>query len=139
MKIGYILLNLAPYAPLFLLTAILVWWLRALRDAWIAAVLIAVCVPGIILTWYLRDVGFNAFGASCSPDMARGFMEMMQFVFVLQSISGFIGSIWLGAVAMRRNPLIGWVSIVALTFVSILTGLFIYFAAGMTAVDGYRC
>ncbi len=138
MEFGYVLLNLAPFVPLLLLAGVSAYWLRTSRTAWIAAGLIAVCVPGVILTWFLRDMGYHAYGDRCVGE-ARAFMEAMQLVFLLQAATGFAGSLLLGAVAIRKNRTIGVVSILALGFVSLLTAFFIYFAAGMTAVDGYRC
>jgi hypothetical protein len=45
----------------------------------------------------------------------------------------------LGAIAVRKNMAIGALLLVTLTAISIMTGFGIYMAAGMTAVDGYRC
>jgi hypothetical protein len=115
------------------------WWLRASRWAWVGAGLVALCVPGIVLTWYLRSVGFDAYGGVCSPDKARGFMEAMQFVFMAQVLAGIIGSAILGGLAVRRWTIPGAILAAALAVTSIVTGWLIYFAAGMTAVDGFRC
>ena len=94
-----VLANLAPLAPMAFLAAGMTYWLRSSRWAWIAAGIIALCVPGIVLTWFLRDAGFHAFGGSCAPGKARGFMEAMQLVFAAQILAGIVGSMILGGVA----------------------------------------
>lgn len=139
MELYDILLNLLPLAPMVILAGATLYWLRASRWAWIAAGLIGLCAPGIVLTWLLRDAGFHAFGGSCAPGKARGFMEAMQLVVMAQILAAIAGSAILGGMAVRRNRLIGVVTTLALGSVAIVTGCLIFFAAGMTAVDGYRC
>lgn len=66
-------------------------------------------------------------------------MEAMQLVVMAQILAAIAGSAILGGMAVRRNRLIGVVTTLALGSVAIVTGCLIFFAAGMTAVDGYRC
>jgi hypothetical protein len=138
-ELYYILLNLLPLAPMIILAGVTLYWLRASRWAWTAAGLIGLCAPGIVLTWLLRDAGFHAFGGSCAHGKARGFMEAMQLVFLAQMIAGIAGSVIMGAVAVRRNRVIGVVTTLALGSIAIVTGFLIFFAGAMTAVDGYSC
>ena len=138
MELYYLLLNLAPLAPMALLAGGAFWLVRSSRLAWIAAGLVALCVPGIVLTWYLRNVGFEALGGVCTQAQARPFMEWMQLLFLAQVIAGFVGSAILGVIAARRWA-VGFILATALVGTSLATGWLIYFAAGMTAVDGYAC
>jgi len=139
MELYYLLLNLAPLAPMALLAGGAFWLLRTSRWAWIAVGLVALCVPGIVLTWYLRNVGFEAFGGVCTEFQARPFMQWMQLVFLAQVITGLVGSAILGGLAARRWAVGGVILAIALVATSLATGWLIYFAAGMTAVDGYAC
>lgn len=133
------LIGYAPFAPMTIIALVLTYWLRVSRGVWVGFCLVIACVPGFFLALYLRKLGFDAYGGVCSEDSARGFMEAMQLVFLAQGVAGVAGSIHLGVLAMRKNATIGWVSLLVLAPVSILTAFMIYFAAGMTAVDGYRC
>ena len=139
MELQYILLNLVPFAPLFFITAALTYWLKKSRKAWLAAAIVSIGVPGCVLTWYLRKLAFSALGGDCTLANAQALMNAMQIVFVMQAIATIVGSVFLAAIAMEKNPTIGWVAMIALLPLSVLTGTYIYFAAGMTAVDGYGC
>lgn len=66
-------------------------------------------------------------------------MEAMQLVFLAQILAAIAGSAILGGMAVRKNRLIGVVTTPTLGSVALVTGLLIFFAAGLTAVDGYRC
>ena len=135
----YLLANLAPLAPMALVAGAMIYWLRSSRGVWIATGLIALCVPGIILTWFVRGIGFNAFGETCSAGQAREFMETMQLVFLAQVIAGFAGVGLLGSLAVRKHVAIGALLATVLAVIAAVTRFAIYVAAGMTAVDGYRC
>jgi hypothetical protein len=133
------LVGYAPFAPAVIMAAVLTSWLRSSRMAWVGAALIVASVPGFFLAMYLRGAGFEAFGGACTPDKARGFMEAMQWVFLAQVVAGIAGGGILSGLAIRKNMMIGVVSAVAMMLATLLSGFFIYFASGMTAVDGYRC
>lgn len=139
MEFLYFLLNAAPFAPMMLGAGIAVYWLRSSRWACLGAGLVGVCAPGFFLTLYLRDVGFHAFGGICTAGQARGFMEAMQWVFLAQGITGVIGAAILAILAVGRNPFVGGLLLVLLVGASLFSAWYLFFAAGMTAVDGYAC
>ncbi len=124
---------------MLLIAGVVLYWLGTSRLAWAAIGLVLLSVPGVFLTLYLRDVGFHAFGGACTPDKARGFMEAMQWVFLLQSAAGVVGCAILAGLAVRKHGVVGAILLVALTCASLFSAFFIYFGTGMTAVDGYRC
>lgn len=133
------LVGYSPLLPTVILAAVLTYWLRASHWAWVGAGLVIASVPGFFLAMYVRGIGFDAFGGACTLDKARGFMETMQLVFLAQVVAGVAGGAILSGLAIRKSPSVGAASGLALILASLLSGFFIYFASGMTAVDGYRC
>lgn len=133
------LINYGPFVTTTLIACGLLYLLRAIRLAWLGAVLVALGSPGFFIAMKLRDVGFRAYGAECTMQKARGFMEDMQWVFAAQSLAVLVGSTILLGLAFRQKSVMGIVAGIILFAVSCYVAFFIYFAAGMTAVDGYRC